>query len=702
MKKIQKIRTLLVTCIIIASAFHISAQTQVADLEINKNNTMISFNGDLWIIGTGTNTSNNPSPYSILKSTDNGNTWNIEAPNDNRVRYKSKSVVFQNKIYSIGGVGITNNLTSKYRISEDGINWTEHNAPFGKRAAHQVVVHNNKLFMIAGFSTDAHKAENDVWVTSDGLNWTKATNSISTVFPHFYQPRVFSLNGKLVLFGGRKSDWSFLSVTHEHNQRGIYISEDDGQTWTRNEFPLDVNLHYDGEIYFKHNNRLYIGINHKRYAATGNFISDEARYYSSADGITWREETGSLPNLYTKFKAVEHNGNTLIFKQPNFGTTTLETYEEPIFNVTHTKGILKKVANNDNVSTPFTVQYADGSSVSKLEYCIESSNQEIIKSDEIIIENGELTFDPSDIIGETMITVNITDGSDSHSESFFYYNYPNADIDIRNLPNQRIDVGATPVNKILVNQSLSTYGDNTYSFLSSDENIIAAADITTYDLSVLRYLNISAIDNSSEAEVKISVIGTDGVTSDTSSFWVKIGNDEAPVANGNLDDLTFSGTLINYQLPTDAFTDPEGEPLTYSTTGLPCGIGMDHKTGTITGITNASFPAQITIIATDKYGQTAEHVLNIVDGTVNIDNTLSEASFTVYPNPVHDIITINTDINESMRIEIYNNAGQQVKQIKRDNANEDVSIDLSDLNNGMYVIRIISDNYNQTKKIIKQ
>jgi hypothetical protein len=88
------------------------------------------------------------------------------------------SVVFDNKIWVIGG--FDNNWFYKNDVwySSDGINWTlaTSSAPWSGRAGHTSVVFDNKIWVIGGFD-DSWPPKNDVWYSSDGINWTLATDT---------------------------------------------------------------------------------------------------------------------------------------------------------------------------------------------------------------------------------------------------------------------------------------------------------------------------------------------------------------------------------------------------------------------------------------------------------------------------------------------------------------------------------------------
>jgi hypothetical protein len=124
------------------------------------------------------------------------------------------SVVFNDKIWVIGGNGpdrwdAPNQKDVWY--SSDGKNWVQatSSAPFGDRAEHESVVFDNKIWIMGGSSANfAQDSKNDVWNSSDGVNWTQVISSTSWP-PRLYHTSVV-FNGKIYIIGGRgnfEGDW---------------------------------------------------------------------------------------------------------------------------------------------------------------------------------------------------------------------------------------------------------------------------------------------------------------------------------------------------------------------------------------------------------------------------------------------------------------------------------------------------------------
>lgn len=113
-----------------------------------------------------------------------------------------------------------------------------------------------------------------------------------------------------------------------------------------------------------------------------------------------------------------------------------------------------------------------------------------------------------------------------------------------------------------------------------------------------------------------------------------------------------------------------------------------------------------------QYTVTVTHKGNLVGGNQTfsliafggLDQTLSSQSFTasnvsIYPNPASDVLNINSN-DTSIQIDAINIYDITGKNIFSQVGN--ASIDVSNFNNGMYIIEVISDNESVTQKFIKK
>lgn len=105
----------------------------------------------------------------IYRTTNFRNWDTISTKSNLPKRFFYHPFVFQNKIWIIGGEDMNTKYADIWN-SKDGIEWTKlkDNLPFGKRSGTQIVILNNRLYLL----------DNDVWSSSDGLNWKLVTKEI--------------------------------------------------------------------------------------------------------------------------------------------------------------------------------------------------------------------------------------------------------------------------------------------------------------------------------------------------------------------------------------------------------------------------------------------------------------------------------------------------------------------------------------------
>ncbi|MBC6426299.1 MAG: hypothetical protein GDA51_07485 [Ekhidna sp.] len=135
-----------------------------------------SFGGDLYIAGgvSGaafiTETADRYSS-SVYKSSDNGATWSVASSDGFPAVALAQVVEYKGKLIAIAGATGDDTdavYTSDVYVSDDGTTWTKQTgglalpAEFAERAFHNVVVLNDKIYIIGG--ENAQGALRDVWV----------------------------------------------------------------------------------------------------------------------------------------------------------------------------------------------------------------------------------------------------------------------------------------------------------------------------------------------------------------------------------------------------------------------------------------------------------------------------------------------------------------------------------------------------------
>ena len=115
---------------------------------------------------------------------------------------------------------------------------------------------------------------------------------------------------------------------------------------------------------------------------------------------------------------------------------------------------------------------------------------------------------------------------------------------------------------------------------------------------------------------------------------------------------------------------------------------MDNSTISVTSTTS---PITIEAGGYRIYGNAAPAL-----SSQNIDNL--EKQMVLYPNPTSNYFKLNTNTTQ---VEIYTITGQLVKTFDKQNSNYNYSI--SELNNGIYLVKVVDENnYQQTIKILKE
>lgn len=189
-------------------------------------------NEQLWI-GGGWFQSFEAPPRDVWSST-NGKTWRLAAPQAPwKHSDLAMGITFQNKAWVMGGwfngrlPG--HSASNEVWSSSDGIAWNQVTpaAGWSPRLAAGLVAHRGRLWMLGGtenyYFGDATSAKNDVWSSSDGKTWTQATAKAAWS-PRAYHQAV-ALNDKIYVLGGG-------NYVPTYEARNDVWSSSDGVNWT--------------------------------------------------------------------------------------------------------------------------------------------------------------------------------------------------------------------------------------------------------------------------------------------------------------------------------------------------------------------------------------------------------------------------------------------------------------------------------------
>ncbi len=104
------------------------------------------------------------------------------------------------------------------------------------------------------------------------------------------------------------------------------------------------------------------------------------------------------------------------------------------------------------------------------------------------------------------------------------------------------------------------------------------------------------------------------------------------------------------------------------------------------------------VVAVYENGMTSVAAIAIIDNDwTNVAET-EDVNAMIYPNPAKDVVRLSTDNSQQTTVRVYNVLGMMIEEIEI-NSNE-IEINVSDYNSGIYFFNIQTENGNVTKKIV--
>lgn len=185
----------------------------------------VVFNGKMWVIG-GTDSATR---YNDVWSSVDGVNWILEKDHAAfSPRYTHTVVAFNNEMWLFAGSDTPSANTVSAGLqdawsSTDGRTWTPRTQPpFAPRMEQAAAVLNGRIYVAAGFSgTDyfANTRYHDVWSTADGAIWRQETAPAGAPFSGRNSPILLNHDNKLYLIGG-------FSISRTHD---VWRSSDGAQ-----------------------------------------------------------------------------------------------------------------------------------------------------------------------------------------------------------------------------------------------------------------------------------------------------------------------------------------------------------------------------------------------------------------------------------------------------------------------------------------
>jgi len=207
-----------------------------------------------------------------------------------------------------------------------------------------------------------------------------------------------------------------------------------------------------------------------------------------------------------------------------------------------------------------------------------------------------------------------------------------------------------------------------------------------------------------------------GGSSGSFDFFAIHGATDAPTvdvkANGSItlvNDAKYTDQTAYLSVPTGSYTlaitDASGTTTvaqyTADVTALGGKSGVVLASGFLNPANNNSGPAFGLYVALANGGPFVALPAYTPTG---IENVANDISLSVFPNPTNNNLTVTFDAkkNENVNVQIFDLTGSLVKEVLNNNNTQGlqtVNADLSNLNNGAYLLKVTAGDFVSTKKI---
>ena len=268
----------------------------------------VSFAGKMWLLG-GWNPGQAHRQFfplicnnEVWSSADGAN-WMLVKPNsfkdrtfdpttDWEGRHTAGYAAYRDRIWIIGGDCNQGHYQNDVWNSADGRTWTlvnrERAVPWGPRALHYTVVHDDKIWVIGGQTMPAFgKADEvfyrDLWTTTDGVEWRKITPEEPCWSARGMIGGSAVHQGRIWILGGGTYDTPTTPMRKFFND---VWSSADGVHWKQHlaEAPWHARQYHDVAVW---DGRLWVMEGYHQQGGNRNDV------WHSADGENWRELAGT-------------------------------------------------------------------------------------------------------------------------------------------------------------------------------------------------------------------------------------------------------------------------------------------------------------------------------------------------------------------------------------------------------------------------
>ncbi|TSC90638.1 MAG: Kelch repeat type 1-containing protein, partial [Candidatus Berkelbacteria bacterium Licking1014_96] len=235
--------------------------------------TSLVYDNKMWVMGgliSGSNKKND-----VWYSTDGVSWTQATASAAWSARYSHTSLVYDNKMWVLGGRDFLGSYKNDVWYSTDGVSWTQATASAGWsiRQGLTSLLYDNKMWVMGGYSGTY---KNDVWYSTDGVSWTQATASAGWTARTSHTSLVY--DNKIWVIGGGTP---YLN--------DVWYSTD-GAAWSQATASASWSARY-GHTSLIYDNKMWV---------MGGYSTYKNDVWYSIDGITWTQAT-SLAGWFARY-----------------------------------------------------------------------------------------------------------------------------------------------------------------------------------------------------------------------------------------------------------------------------------------------------------------------------------------------------------------------------------------------------------------
>jgi len=176
--------------------------------------------------------------------------------------------------------------------------------------------------------------------------------------------------------------------------------------------------------------------------------------------------------------------------------------------------------------------------------------------------------------------------------------------------------------------------------------------------------------------------------------------DEPPFVANPVDDVIFNDFPESIDVNLDSVVSDPDDPdenivyrLVSNSNESELSVSLDGRVLTLTRLSSEEGTATLTLRATSN-GETVYFDINVVMHYV-YDGVDERETVSIYPNPAHDVVFVGGN-NGLQHVEVFNVTGQRVI------STTETEINVSQLESGIYIVRVTAEDRMVIRSIVKQ